>query len=604
MLPGRYTTTFLGSEVPVIYVREAAHAERLLVQLRNQESGLIAIDTETERLPKYHGRDNAALSPHLSKVRLLQAYTGRTAIVFDCKCIANDSLFTHFLEHGRFVGHNAVFDLQYFYKQFGCKKVNIGCTYLIAKLLIHATRPTDDIAASLKNLVNTFFKEEILKEMQQSDWSVPDLTWEQVEYAALDAIAAYKLAEKIAPYLTKYGLERIYKLYKDAQHPIARMQLNGIKLNVDKHRDLIVGWRANLYKARKEVQAITGLQYLTSTTLGKWLEKNLPPETLAIWPRTDTKRLATDAHVFADFDYLDIVKPFSEYQRLEKLCTAFGNNLIDEVNPETNRIHPLFRLAGARTGRPSCSSPNVQQMPRDSSFRKNFIPELGKIFVRADYNQIEIRVGAEQSRDPVMLKAYRDGTDLHALTAATILHKNIKDVTKSERQGGKAFNFGLMFGLGPPAFKHYSKKAYGVEVTLEQSKKGVGTWRNLYYVYRDWHKETAAFAQEHGYVCTPLGKRRCLDRDNCWGASANTPIQGGAAECALSSLIRLDAHGIPLVNWIHDEIIAEVKAEDRIESETIISQDMVDGFLDVFPNGITNKLIECGSGASWEEAKG
>lgn len=621
MTPGKYKTSFLGTEIPVIYVTERGEAERLIGKLIEQfdsgETRLAAIDTETEALPQYRSISQAALSPQLSKVRLIQIFTGRTAIVFDCKHIGNDRLFTELLEQGRWVGHNSVFDLQYFYKWFGVTKCDIGCTMLCAKLLFHAKCPTDaGLSASLRNLVNITFKQEILKEMQTSDWSMPDLTWEQVEYAALDAITTLKLAERIAPQLASLDLVRIYKLYKDAQHPIARMQLNGLKFDCDKHRDMIVDWRAELYNAKKELVNLTGLTKITPHSIASYLEKTLPADVLSIWPRTEVGKLETNAHVFADFDYLNIVKPFLEFQKREKLCTAFGSKLIEQVNPATGRLHAGYKLAGARTGRLSCAQPNLQQLPRDKSVRSNFIPEQDCVFICADYSQIEIRVGAELSRDPTMLKAYKEGIDLHTLTAKTVSHLSDAewealpdDEKKKKRQSGKSFNFGLMFGLGTDSYKHYAKKSYGVEVSDDEAAKGVKTWRKLYSTYRAWHMSKVKESEANGYVTTPCGKRRCLAPDDCWGASANTPIQGGACECMLHAIVdiqkAIDVSKFPykIVNCVHDEVLVEVPKDKVAHATKMIEYSMKHGFLQVFPNGITNGIVEAKHGSSWGDAK-
>lgn len=606
-----YTIEFKGTTYPLLYVTEVTYANELLERLNNQAVELTSIDTETEALPKYRNVFEAALKPQLSKVRLLQVFTGRTVIVFDIGHLKEPGIFTEYLERGRFIGHHSVYDLQFFYRYFIIKSCNIGCTMLAAKLLFHALRPTDDgLSASLKNLSEQILKVPVIKEMGASDWSVPELTWEQIEYAGFDAIYTYFLAKELSKKIEKYGLFRIYNLYKEAQHPIAKMQLNGIKLDVDSHRDLIVTWRAELFKARKEVQALTGLKYLTSTTLGGWLEKTLPSETLAIWPRTEkTKRLKTDSHVFADFSYLDIVKPFSEFKKRETLCTSFGNNLINQVSPETNRLHAQYKLAGARTGRLSCANPNLQQLPRDNSVRKNFISGEDNVFVCADYSQIELRVAAELSRDSAMLQAYRDDVDLHKLTASLITKKSIKDVTKEDRQMAKAFNFGLLFGLGAKKFVHYAKKSYGAELTNREATGGVETFRRTYSGYRRWQLAQAAGVLGREYVETPCGKRRSLDIDNSYGASMNTPIQGGASECMLYALVRLNKmftssdKDVRIVNCVHDEIMVECPPKDVSWIKSNIEEAMELGFLDVFPSGITRGLCECKSGINWAEAK-
>ena len=610
MKAGIYKTSFQNNDYGVHYVTDRETAIQYIERLKRLKHELLSIDSETEPLPGYENRERASLSPHLSRVRLFQIFTGRNAIVFDCKLIGDTKLFTAFLEQGRFVGHNTVFDLQYLIKYFGVTKGNFGCSYLASKLLFHAIFPTDQgLSVSLKSLVQSILGVDLQKGLAVSDFTLEDLSFEQIEYSALDVIATYFLAEQLASKIAKYRLGRVYNLYKDAQLPIAKMQLNGIKLDAERHIKLTDTWREELYKAKQEVLKLTGLTYLTSTTLGDWLEKTLPKDVLAIWPRTESGKLQTDSNAFVEFSYLDIVAPFAHYQKMQKLSTSFGTTLIEQINPETGRIHAQFRLAGARTGRMSCSDPNLQQLPRDKEVRSNFIPEEGNCFVCADYSQIEIRVGAELSRDSAMLNAYKNGIDLHALTASIITKKDINNVTKDDRQKAKAFNFGLMFGLGAKNFSHYAKKAYKADVSQEEAEAGVQAFRDTYKGYRDWQLKQAEIGALDGFVTDPTGKRRCLDRENCYGSSMNTPVQGGASACMLYALVGLDkllTKLVPtakLINSVHDELLVECACKDVALVKECVEQAMREGFLKVFPSGVTRGISECKHGASWAAAK-
>lgn len=609
MKAGTYKTSFLGSDYPFHYIDDKSKAIKAIKTLLSHQ-GTLSIDTETEALPAYKYDKMAGLNPYLSRVRLLQIFTGEEAYIFDIKKINKDTLFLQFLSVKNFVGHNSVFDIQYFINQFKVVDMSIGCTMLAAKLLFHALFPSDaGLSASLRNLVNVTFGSELLKEMQVSDWSEPELTFEQVEYSALDVVSTYFLAKRLAPKLKKYGLTRVYNLYKDAQVPIARLQLNGIKLDVDAHRDNIVTWRAELYKAKKDLLKLTGIEHVTAAQIGNYLENTLPYNVLSIWPKTETGKLQTDSHVFADFDWIDIVKPLAEYKKKEKLCTSFGHTLINMVNPVTKRLHAQYKLAGARTGRLSCSNPNNQQYPRDKKFRSLFMPEPGRIFLCADYSQIEIRVAAELSRDKAMLHAYKNGIDLHAQTASIITGKPINKVTKEDRQMAKAFNFGLMFGLGSAKFSHYAKKSYGAEVSQEEAEDGIKTFRETYSGYRTWQLAQAAKAKDNLIAITPCGKLRKLVEESYYGACMNTPVQGGASECMLHALIRLNKKLTEqgtigkIVNIVHDEVLVETVEKNADYIKEAINDSMTQGFLDVFPGGITRDITAVGKGNNWAEAK-
>lgn len=600
-----FDVCFLGKTYPGLYIKNAAKAAQIVARLMEKDV-LFSCDTETQAFPTYRHRPKAALSPHLSTVRLFQVFDGENSIIFDMKYIENFMIFTKFLETKRFICHNSVFDLQYFMKYFFVQKMNIGCTLLLAKLINHARLP-HDIAVGLKPLAANILKTDVLKEVQASDWSEPDLTFEQIEYAALDAIIVSKLAEKMAPSLVKYGLERVYKLNKDAQHAVAHIQLSGIGIDVERHLRNIDRWREDLFVAKKEVKSVTGLDKITGHTIGDWLETNLDKETLLLWPRTETGKLQTDAHVFADFSYLPIVEPFSKFQKLEKLTSAFGTKLLGHINPETGRIHASYRLCGARTGRMSCTEPNLQQSPNSEEFRSVFIPKDDHVFVCGDFDQIELRVMGELSQDAVMLNAYRNGIDLHSLTASRILKKQINFITKEDRKRAKAFNFGLAFGLGENGFGHYAKKLYGLDISPNDISESIKIYRELYAGYRAYQLKQANDAKDSLVCTTPCGKLRRLEKDKTYGTAMNNGVQGGAAEVmlhALNHLYRRRKPGWKIVNVVHDEIMLEVHAADSFDAQAVLDTAMEDGYLDVFPQGITHNIASIHDGDSWADAKG
>lgn len=593
-----------GEVIRFHYIKELDAAMGVLNTLMEKDC-LFSVDTETEALPAYRSYPKAALSPHLSKVRLLQVFDGKNAVVFDMKFIDHYDYFKDFLETKRFIGHNSIFDLQFFIKDFGVDSMNLGCTLLLSKLLMHATK-VEDVRLGLGPLSDNLFGVKLYKDMGKTDWSVPDLTYEQIEYGALDTVLTYKIAEKLSHGLSKFKLERIYQLQKAAQLPVAHMQLNGILLDESSHHLNIISWRENLYKATRELKELTGLDRITPHTLADWLEWNLDPRVLDLWPRTETGKLKTDAHVFADFSDLPVVAPFSAYQKAAILCAAFGDTLLGVRNPATRRIHSSFKIGHARTGRMSCSDPNLQQLPRDAAVRKSFIPAPGNMFVCADFSQIELRIAGELSGDKMMQKAYRDGIDLHALTASQVSRAPLDKVTKEERQLAKALNFGLCFGLGVSKFSHYAKKGYNVEVTEQESRRAIEIFRQTYAGYHAWQMQQADMGKNTLRVRTPCGKLRKLEEDNAYGTAMNHPIQGGAAEVMLQALVNFHGRASKrwkLVNCVHDEILVECEAAEALIVKEVLEQEMIRAYLDVFPKGITRGLTDAKIGPTWGDAK-
>ncbi len=599
---------FKGTEYTGHYIKDRDTAQIVLAKLMAKDC-LFGLDFETAALPQYSHNRKAALSPHMSVIRLLQVFDGKNAIVFDLLSLGDPSMFVPFLESKKFIAHNALFELMFSMK-LGVTQMDIGCSMLMSTLLLQATYATDDgLGVGLDDMCERVLGEKLVKASQTSDWAVPDLTFEQVEYAALDSIVTVLLAEKLANGIVRHGMQRIYKLYKEVQHPIAAMQLNGMNLNVDEHRKKIAIWREGLFSAKKEVLAFTGLEQLTSHTLAGWLEENLDEASAEVWPRTDEGKLKTDAHTFADFSHIGIVEPFARFQKLEKITSAFGNNLINFINPATGKIHCGFKIAGARTGRLSASNPNVQQMPRDPSFRKLFNADVGTTFIVSDLSQIELRIAAEVSQDPEMLRAFREGIDLHKLTVSRLKKKSVADVTPEERRLGKALGLGLLYGLSHKKFAHYAKFGHNTEMSQTEAKGAVQSFRDTYPIFREWQIGQANRCQETYSVTSLCGKIRKLNTENAYGGGINHPIQSDASSVLFYAMCRANnavkSTQAKLVSNVHDEIILQVPDTEDYKKwgHHVLSESMRLGFLDVFPNGITRGISETKIGKTWGEAK-
>lgn len=607
MQESKFALSFAGISYPSEYIKNRARTLEVLESFKSM-TDIFGLDFETCAKEKYKHVENAAISPHLADIRLIQVFDGNNCYVFDLREIEDIEIFREFFETKRLLAHNGIFELSFLMSR-DINNINIGCTAIISRLVIHATHAEDTrIGASLEDMISAVFGENIGKKMQTTNWGADELTFEQIEYAGLDAILTFKLGKELSKTLVIKGLEKIYQLTKEAQHPIASMQLNGLKINVERHKEIVELWKNKLISAVDTVKSLTGLDSITGHKVGTWLEKNLPPEILPLWPKTATGKMQTDSHVFADFSNFPIVEPFSNYQKWSKLTSSFGRPLLDFINPETKKIHASYWLGGARTGRLSSSKPNLQQLPsKEGYFREVFVPAQDSIFICADFSQIEIRVAAELSRDCEMLRAYKEGIDIHNLTASKVTGKNLSDLTKMDRSLAKAFNFGLMFGLGVKGFSHYARKLYGIDISQEAAEKAIQIFRDTYSGYREWQLNQANECGMSLKVRTPCRKLRKLNTDNCYGGSMNTPIQGGAAEIMLYALVILykyikNFEG-KIVNCVHDEILVECPVKYADFAETTMKNAMTEAFLKVFPNGITRDLVSVGKGYTWAEAK-
>jgi DNA polymerase-1 len=214
----------------------------------------------------------------------------------------------------------------------------------------------------------------------------------------------------------------------------------------------------------------------------------------------------------------------------------------------------------------ACSKPNLQNLPRRADYRRCFMAPPGRVLVKADYSQVELRIAAKVSGDRNMLAAYRDGQDLHALTARQVL--GVQEVTKDQRQLAKALNFGLLYGMGAPRFREYAQTNYGVKLTPAQAAEYREAFFRAYPGLRRWHRSVPDKPVE---TRTLAGRRRLEVAK--FTEKLNTPVQGSGADGLKLALALLwerreQVAGAFPVLVVHDEIVVECdqgQAEDVLE---------------------------------------
>ncbi len=587
-----------GAGVAVRYVADPTTAEQALSELVTlPDTGPWGLDIETMPLPAFRTDSKAGLDPWRSAIRLVQVYPGgATCYVFDVAALGLSPL-RELLQARAFVAHNALFELKFLLHN-GAAPGKLGCTLLQDNALGGGHR-------SLAALSAERLQWALDKTLQVSDGTAANLTAGQLDYAALDAVAAYRLAGLQAALLKERGLVRCYSLMRDAQPAIARLELAGCPFDTAGHTTLVAQWQATAEQARGELDSLlNGANPDSPLQLSTWLAANLPPDTLATWPKTATGQLATDADTLAGLT-LPALEPLKRYKLAVKGLSTYGKGYAAHISPVTGRIHPSFVIGGTATGRLSCQSPNIQNPPRDPAFRALFAPSGGRCLVVADYGQIELRVAALVSGDSAMLAAYTDGRDLHRATAAAVLGIEPEAVSKAQRQMAKGVNFGMLFGSGAKGLRAYCKSSYGVEMTLSQADSAKSAFFKAYPGLSAWQTTTRQAAERAKQVRTPGGRVRPLDK-NIGTECLNTPVQGGAAECLLAALatLQLDSLNARLVNIVHDELVVECEPEQAGAVMVEVERAMVAGFLAIFPSGSTRDLVEAHSGPNWAEAKG
>ncbi len=593
----------LGQEgIDLVYVTSAGQAEEALNEILKADQPL-GLDTETAKLPEFSEHPKSGLEPHLSRIRLIQIYGGNDKVyLFDMFKLPFEALSP--IWRCRLVAHNAVFDMKHLFHA-GAEPRRVGCTMLMANALTGKL-------PSLQALTRTHLGWDMSKEQRVSDWGAPELIQEQLYYAALDAVAVFRLYRVLKEQLRKANLTPVYTLMRDAQRAIARMELAGIYFDAAGLERLTDAWQCKKEAALRELRELLGLEVNpeSSKQISQWLSAKLGPATVQNWPQTKTGQLKTDAATLARVTYYPLTKPLREFKEACKMLSTFANGYVEHINPVTGRIHASFRLGGTATGRLSCSAPNIQNPPRAKEFRALFSAQHSRRMVVADYSQIELRVAALVSGDKSMLTAYANGEDLHKLTASVIAQVPIDGVTPEQRQAAKAVNFGLLYGQGARGLARYARIKYGVTMSVKEADAARQAFFKAHIGLKRWQTDTGRKAEKTGKAVTPGGRIRDFNMEPKgyrYTETLNTPIQGGAAEVLLAALARLENHlrnlDAKLVNIVHDEIVLEVAEKDVQPAIEALKKAMTEGLLAIFPHATAVGLVEARAGINWAEAK-
>lgn len=539
-----FENTRLVEEPPIkldresyVFITSADHLRAYTDTLTN--SPVLAVDTET-----------TGLNPFSSEVRLIQfALDNSPVLVVDIPKVGEEGkqLLQGVLGGSQLkIFHNAKFDVKVLQASGLPVKGKVFDTMIASKLLFAGEK---DRSHSLQAVVKQFIGQDLPKEEQLSDWT-GDLTPEQLEYASRDASILLKLHTVLDEAIQKAELSEVAKLEFDCIFAVVNMELNGWKVDKD-HLEVI----SHELTAVKEQLAPT-----LQAELGD-INFNSPKQLMEALHSKGVKVKSTGERVLTPLaGKHPFIKSLLDYKKIEKQITSFTTKWPEHIEPTTGRIHADYHQLGADTGRFSCSNPNLQQIPRGDMFRRCFIASEGCKLVVADYSQIELRVLAEITDDERMIEAYKNGEDLHTLTARIITQEGA--VSPEERRLAKAINFGMVFGIGDTGLSEYAKTTYNVDMTVEEAKRFKERFFEAYQGVQAWQKEQdkIRFNPDMYEVRTLSGRRRRWHERPSSSALYNTPIQGTAADITKKALVllneRLD-HDIRLVGCVHDEICLE-----------------------------------------------
>lgn len=433
-----------------------------------------------------------------------------------------------------------------------------------------------------------------------------------VDYAAEDADVALQLADAMVPKLAEAELTG---LMNDLEAPlipvIARIEMNGVRLDLEGLREQSKELQIRLVELERECYHHAGRKFNLNSPkqLGEILFEEL--ELPQVKKTKKTKSYSTDVAVLTVLaDQHPLPKAILEYRTLTKLKSTYIDALPALINPETGRIHTSFNQAVTATGRLSSSDPNLQNIPIRTELggriRACFVPDPGMVMVSADYSQVELRVLAHLSDDPLLLGDLNQGLDVHTQTASRLYDVAPEEVSREMRARAKTVNFGLLYGMGA------HRLAREQEVSYAEAQEIIDKYLGRYTGIAKYREAMVETARQSGYVTTILGRRRYLPDINSANRVArqaaerialNTPIQGSAADLIKLAMLKVDdlvAREFPAVKIIlqvHDELVFEVP-----QSDLILFQDRVKEVMETVYDLKTPLKVDLGAGSNWADA--
>jgi DNA polymerase-1 len=406
-------------------------------------------------------------------------------------------------------------------------------------------------------------------------------------YAAEDADITFRLYEIFAGMLKARGLE---KLFFGLEMPLVRiladMETEGIRLDPSVLEAYGLELEKDLAAIEAEIYRLVGHEFNINST--KQLQEVLFVDR-KLKPVKKTKTgYSTDTSVLEELAAEDPVpEKILRHRSFAKLKSTYVDALPRLVSKKTGRVHTNFHQTGTATGRLSSKDPNLQNIPIKEAegrrIRTAFIPAKGKVFLSADYSQIELAILAHLSGDPGLCGAFMAGTDVHRMTASLVFGVGVQEVTPQERRIAKTINFGVMYGMS--AFR----LARELGIARHEASRFIESYFNRYGRIRDFIRETVAGAEASGVVKTILGRERPIPAINSrnktekMGAervAVNTPIQGSAADIVKMAMLRIDARlreeklASRLLLQVHDELIFEVPKEEIPVMEELVRAEM------------------------------
>ncbi|GGH61245.1 DNA polymerase I [Frigidibacter albus] len=436
---------------------------------------------------------------------------------------------------------------------------------------------------------------------------------EAVKYAAEDADVTLRLWQLFKPKLHQVQVTTVYEtLERPLVAVLARMEMAGVLVDRDTLSRMSNAFAQKMAGLEAEIHELAGGPFNVGSPkqLGEILFDRLE---LPGGVKGKTGAYATGADVLEDLAAEGAVLPARvlDWRQLSKLKSTYTDALQTHIHPDTGRVHTSYSITGANTGRIASTDPNLQNIPvrteEGRRIREAFVAAPGNRLVSLDYSQIELRILAHVADIPALKEAFREGIDIHAMTASQMFNVPLEGMDPSVRRQAKAINFGVIYGISGFGL------ARNLRIPRAEAQAFIDTYFARFPGIREYMDATVAYAKEHGFVQTLFGRKIHTPEINSRGPTAgfarraaiNAPIQGAAADIIRRAMIRMPAaiEGLPakMLLQVHDELLFEV-AEDAVDTLITRAREVMEGAADPAVWLDVPLVVDAGHGMNWAEA--
>ena len=508
------------------------------------------------------------------------------------------------------IGHNMKYDMLVL-RKYSITITPIDDTMLLSCLLsagLH-NHNMDDLAEKYLS-VKTISYDEVTG-TGKSRISFAEVALDKAcSYAAEDADITLRFWHQFKPDVIS---GKMLTLYETIERPLApvivAMEERGIKVDRSQLSSLSLDFSKRIAALEEKIHKIAGHPFNIGSPkqLGEVLFDEMG---IAGGRKGKTGSYSTGVDVLEDLAEggQEIARLVLDWRQLSKLKSTYADTLGEEINPKTWRVHTSYAMAATTTGRLSSSDPNLQNIPIRSEegrkIRHAFVAEPGNKLISADYSQIELRLLAHMAEIPTLAQAFKDGTDIHAVTASQMFGVPVAEVNSELRRKAKTINFGIIYGIS----------AHGLATRLGIGRSEAATYIESYFKQypgiKDYMENTKKFAREHGYVLTLFGRKCHLPgihdknpsmRNFSERAAINAPLQGTAADIIKRAMIAVERslHGTSgrMLLQVHDELVIEVAETDAAAIAAKVAHTMENAAHISIPLTVSTNI-----GYNWSEA--